>query len=267
MQTQPTTLQIIPPGPYDTYFGGKSGSGVTQTIINHIRPHDVYCELFLGNGSVFRHKKLATNSILMDASRQVFSDWFSLLSADHFTQNLELNYGDATEFLASYTFADNLRYCIYLDPPYPLSSRRAAREVYECEMMDDDHRQLLQVIRYLPDNVDVLISTYENPIYTEWLHDWHLVTFQAQTRQGPATEHLYMNYVPDGQLHDYRYLGADRTDRQRIRRKIAREVARLRRLPTAERNAIVSAVLASVAERSYSNLTPVQTEVTTIDRR
>ncbi|RYC70077.1 DNA adenine methylase [Spirosoma sordidisoli] len=252
MQTYPTPL----PGPYDSYFGGKSGNGVAQTIINHIRPHDIYMELFLGNGSVFRHKRPASVSVLMDASRQVFSDWFDRLLS--FRQSVELLHGDALAFLAAYPFDKTVRYCLCLDPPYPIRSRRAARAVYACELTDDDHRDLLRLVRYLPDNVDVLISTYENPIYADMLADWHLVTFRAMTRQGPATEYLYMNYVPDGRLHDYRYLGTDRTDRQRIRRKISREIARLQQLPPAERNAIVTAVsaLASAASTSYPAAKP-----------
>ncbi len=247
MQTQSTTH----PGPYSTYYGGKAGAGVAQTIINHIRPHDVYMELFLGNCAVFRAKKPALDNTINDLDITVWSGWIDHRKAGHVPANTTITSVDAIDFLAGYPFLTQLRYCIYLDPPYPIHSRRAGREQYACEMRDDDHRQLLKVIRYLPDNVDVLISTYENSIYAKLLADWHLVTFQAQTRQGMATEYLYMNYVPDGRLHDYRYLGQNRTDRQRIRRKIAREVARLNRLPVIERNAIVAAVLASVATTDY----------------
>ncbi|MBO0950876.1 DNA adenine methylase [Fibrella forsythiae] len=237
MQTAQATL----PGPYESYYGGKGASGAAQTIINHIRPHATYMELFVGNGTVFRCKKPATTTILNDLNNFVFDDWRST-GFEFMNSTIDFWNRDATDILATYQFQGDLQYCVYLDPPYPISSRSEGKERYECEMTDDDHRELLNVLRYLPDNVDVLISTYKNPIYAELLHDWHLVTFQAMTRRGPATEYLYMNYVPDGRLHDYRYLGADRTDRQRIRRKIRREIARLKNLPVAERNAIINAV-------------------------
>jgi hypothetical protein len=36
-----------------SYPGGKSGSGVYQTLINLMPPHDIYIEPFLGMGGVF----------------------------------------------------------------------------------------------------------------------------------------------------------------------------------------------------------------------
>lgn len=221
---------------FTTYYGGKSGSGVSQQIINEIRPHDIYMELFLGNGAVYRLKKPAQTSVLNDLDPVVVNEWSR--------SNIDVYNLPAVEFLRSYSFRSGLRYCIYLDPPYPISSRRTARPVYNCEMTDDQHRELLTVVCGLPGNIDVLLSTYENPIYTELLSDWRLKTFTGQTRNGPATEYLYMNYQnPSGMLHDYRYLGDDFTDRQRIKRKISREVDKLNRLPPAERNAIVNEVL------------------------
>ena len=224
--------------PFDTYFGGKNASGVYHHIINEIRPHDVYIEPCLGNGTIFRYKKPATYNVLNDMDKWVVKRW-KLINIDVFNNG-------AVELLTSYTFNPDLRYCIYLDPPYPLHSRKSQRLVYNCEMSDEQHERLLDTILALPENVDVLISTYQNELYESRLADWRLKTFTAQTRQGTATEYLYMNYQnPTGLLHDYRYLGTDFIDRQRIKRKIAREVAKLQNLPPAERNAILSEVASS----------------------
>lgn len=38
--------------PFETYFGGKAGSGTYQTIINQIPPHRVYIEPFVGGGAI-----------------------------------------------------------------------------------------------------------------------------------------------------------------------------------------------------------------------
>ncbi|GAB3754655.1 DNA adenine methylase [Spirosoma pomorum] len=221
---------------FSTYYGGKFGAGVSQQIINEIRPHDVYMELFLGNGAVYRLKKPAKTSVLNDLDPVVVREWNRT--------GIDVSNLPAVELLRSYSFQPGLRYCIYLDPPYPISSRRTARPVYNCEMTDEDHRELLKVVCDLPANVDVLLSTYENPVYADYLVDWRLKTFTGQTRNGPAVEYLYMNFQnPDGLLHDYRYLGNDFTERQRIKRKISREVDKLNRLPPAERNAIINEVL------------------------
>ena len=42
-----------------SYFGGKSGAGVFQTLINLMPPHEVYIEPFLGGGAVMRLKRPA----------------------------------------------------------------------------------------------------------------------------------------------------------------------------------------------------------------
>ena len=223
---------------FDTYYGGKSASGVTQQIINEIRPHDVYMELFLGNGSVFRHMKPAAKNILIDLDPVVTQQWGQ--------SGVDVYNFDAIQFLRYQQWDTSKRYCLYLDPPYPIKSRREGRERYACELTDVQHEELLTVIVNLPGCIDVLVSTYENDLYKTYLADWRLKTFSAKTRQGVATEYLYMNYQnQEGVLHDYQYLGEDFTDRQRIKRKIACEVKKLKALPSFERNAILSQVLTS----------------------
>ena len=226
---------------YQNYFGSKNGSGVYQQIINQIRPHDVYMELFAGSGAIVQYKKPAAETIISDIDEKVYNAW---LSSTIDIPNCTVLHGCAIDLLSSFVFLPDVKYCIYLDPPYPLGSRRSDREVYRHEMTDQQHYDLLTVVRSLPANVDVLISTYENEIYSEVLHDWRVHSFKAQTRRGPATELLYMNYENEtGILHQYDFLGTDYIDRQRIKRKIDREIQKLLNLPATERNAIVSAVL------------------------
>lgn len=222
--------------PIRNYFGSKNGAGVSQQIINEIRPHDIYLELFLGSGAIYLNKKPASISIINDIDPKVVKLWEGSGIA---VFNL-----DAIKILQEYIWISEYRYCIYLDPPYPLNSRRSSVATYDYEISDSQHEELLQCVVNLPSNVDVLISTYENDIYKKYLSSWRLKTFSSQTRKGPAIEYLYMNYQnATGILHDYSFLGQDRTDRQRIKRKIAREVSRLKSLPVSERNAIITEVL------------------------
>ena len=68
----------------------------------------------------------------------------------------------------------------------------------------------------------VMISGYWSALYADALQGWHTVSFQAMTRSGkPATEWLWMNYPEPAALHDYRYLGADFRERERIKKRCA----------------------------------------------
>lgn len=231
------TNQVI-----QNYFGGKNGPGIAQQIINHIRPHQVYAEVFGGSGAVLQMKKPAEVNYFNDLDRKVWQAWKDAGSRIDIP-NLYITSTCAIEMLRQWHFHSHNRYCFYLDPPYPLKSRRSDRKVYRHEMTDAQHYDLLDTVRHMPENADVLISTYENPIYAEALADWSCHTFQAQTRKGSATEYLYMNYtIEDGILHQFDLLGTDWIDRQRIRRKIDRKVKQLLSLPATERQAILHAM-------------------------
>lgn len=49
-----------------------------------------------------------------------------------------------------------------------------------------------------------------------------------------------MNYPMPDVLHDWRYLGEDCTDRQRIKRKSERLIEKLKELPVPERNKLLN---------------------------
>ncbi len=57
-----------------------------------------------------------------------------------------------------------------------------------------------------------------------------------------ATEWIWMNYPAPLELHDYRYLGDTFRERERIKRKSQRWVARLKKMPVLERQALLSAI-------------------------
>ena len=89
----------------------------------------------------------------------------------------------------------------------------------------------------------MLISGYWSPLYAAALHNRRTITFTANTRGGrPAREYLWMNYPPPTELHDYRYLGNEKRERERITRKVRTWSAGLLRLPQLEREAILSGI-------------------------
>ena len=63
------------------------------------------------------------------------------------------------------------------------------------------------------------------------------------TRGGTrATEWLWFNFQPPQTLHDYRYLGRNFRERERIKRRVQRWKIRLLKLPTLERHALLTAL-------------------------
>ncbi|MET2901708.1 DNA methylase [Vibrio rotiferianus] len=107
-------------------------------------------------------------------------------------------------------------------------------------MTDDDHKRLLIMLSYLP--CFVIISGYRNDIYDEYLSDWWSVDFQAMTRGGVRTETVWCNFTP-GDIHYHTFAVKDATDRQRIQRKAERWAKKFEALPSAEKQAVFSALI------------------------
>lgn len=135
---------------------------------------------------------------------------------------------------------------IYLDPPYLMTARKSKRDLYFHEFgSEKEHIDLLSLVRSL--TCMIMISGYWSQLYADMLSDWRTVSFQAHTRQGMATEWLWMNYSEPLALHDYRYLGDSFRERERIKRKAKRWVNRFLSLDHLERCAIVSELNATAA--------------------
>lgn len=235
-----------------TYPGGKNGSGVYQTIINRMPPHDVYIEPFLGGGAIMRLKLPARINIGLDldadplvrfgGARSTKSAAAGLAKKGVAGCHFEFIRGDALEFLRGYRrfLGSELVYC---DPPY-MRETRGPRDLYRCEMTDSDHAELLRILKRLP--CAVMISGYFTRLYAVELRAWHSTHYPTMTRGGSERiEWLWSNFPEPVALHDYRYLGSDFRERERIKRKKNRWVNRIRRMPLLERRALLSAIEAA----------------------
>ncbi|WP_241908461.1 DNA adenine methylase [Vibrio lentus] len=223
-----------------SYLGAKSGSGVYQTIINLMPPHDTYIEAFLGTGAIMRKKAPAAKNIGIDINASCVDKFNSTAAIDEsgFTA-ADVFQADAFDFLSSFDFSQSGKTVIYCDPPYVHSTRTSSAR-YENELTDDDHKRLLTMLSSLP--CFVLISGYPNEIYDDYLDDWWSVEFQAMTRGGVRTEKVWCNFTP-GDIHYHTFAGKDSTDRQRIQRKAERWARNFKSLPSAEKQAVFSALL------------------------
>lgn len=219
--------------PDPVWLGSKGGAGVYQTIIAQMPPHRRYIEAFLGSGAVMRRKAPAERSIGIDLDPAAL-DVFQAARPPYPVETLQacaIDWIDRQDL----TPAD----LIYADPPY-LPETRDSRHGYACELTRADHARLLDVLRQC--KARVIVSGYPSQLYSDTLHDWRTLQFQAMTRGGVRTEQIWMNY-PAGAVAWHTHAGRDRIDRQRIKRKAQRWADRYAACPPGERLAILAAIL------------------------
>jgi site-specific DNA-adenine methylase len=218
------------------YFGSKATSGLCQPIIALMPPHDTYIETHLGGGAIMRRKPPALRNIGIDLNRRALEKF-------HCDYPVELVEGCAHRFLAGFEYRG--RELVYCDPPYLQQTRSSVRR-YRFDYEEDDHRDLVRLLKQLP--CQVILSGYPSALYDEWLAGWQSLTLQVMNQGGVRTEKLWFNFRPD-QVHWARYTGKNFTDRQRIKRKAENWGRRYRELPAGERLAVLAAVMAVEAGR------------------
>jgi site-specific DNA-adenine methylase len=213
------------------YPGGKGAA--YQKLINLMPPHEVYIETHLGGGAVMRNKRPARSNIGIEIDSEVVEMW-----ANMHPIGFELAHDDAINYLNNYSFTG--KELIYCDPPYLRETRKKYGRLYTYDYSREEHIELLEVLKTLP--CMVMISGYESTLYKESLQSWQTHCFQAVCHHGVATEWLWMNYNVPVELHDYRYLGNNFRERERIKRKTNRWTVKLQSMPILERQALLSAI-------------------------
>lgn len=221
-----------------TFPGGKAGAGVYQAIINQMPPHNLYIEPFVGGGAVLLHKRPARESYIFDLD----DESLTAISDEARRRRIPVTLAQQScgvAYLERCGWNDS-QTLVYCDPPYVMRTRTKQR-IYAHEMTDADHMRLLAAVKRL--DCLVLLSGYDNLLYRAELADWRLVTFTGQTRGGPREECLWCNFPEPQALHDYRYVGENFRERERIAKKVARAQRNFAALPVLERRAILSALL------------------------
>jgi DNA adenine methylase len=237
------------------YPGGKDGAGVWQRIVNELPPHDVFISAFLGDCAILRRKKPAAWNIGIDLDGSVCSRFVDRVPTGS-AASFDLFCCDAVEWLANAFDLDRLvgpihadgtvgrfgvprdRVLVYADPPYLASSRKGSKKLYRYEMSEERHRALLHVFRRLP--CLLVVSHYPCDLYDKGLAMWRSFTFQAGTRRGAATEKVWLNFPRASELHDVRFLGGDKREREKFCRRRRNLMRRLLELPAVERQSILA---------------------------
>lgn len=90
------------------------------------------------------------------------------------------------------THVDGPEVLFYVDPPYPMSTRRGNDTEYGHEMTDADHIELLEVLKSLQGMV--ILSGYRCEMYDELLVEWQRKDRSTSTNgQGSAVESLWLS--------------------------------------------------------------------------
>lgn len=213
------------------YFGSKATSGLCQPIIAVMPPHDTYIESHLGGGAIMKRKLPALRNIGIDRNQRALEQF-------QCAYPVELVHGCAHRFLADYAYQG--RELVYCDPPYLQETRTSSRR-YRFDYEDEDHLELLKLLKRLP--CHVMLSGYPSALYDEWLTGWQSLELQVMNHAGVRTEKVWFNFTPD-RVHWARYAGKNHTDRQRIKRKAESWGRRYRALPPGERQAVLAALMA-----------------------
>ncbi len=204
-------------------------------------PHETYIEPFFGTGAIMQLKIPAKHNVAIDKDITAGLPAIVRLRGQWPDALFEIHKADAFGYLKG---AFNRETLVYLDPPY-MHSTRTSKCRYKHELSDDDHWELLRILRAMSCNV--MLSGYRNPLYNKSLANWFSLDFQAMTRGGVRTETVWCNFDP-GAIHYHTFAGKNFTDRQRIKRKAARWASRYAKLPPGERQAVLAAILASDPE-------------------
>jgi DNA adenine methylase len=213
------------------YFGSKATSGLCQPIIAMMPPHDTYIETHLGGGAIMKRKPAALNNIGIDLDSRPLADF----TCDN---PVQLVNECAHHFLQHYDYCG--RELIYCDPPYLHHTRTSGRR-YRCDYEEQDHIELLTLLKALP--CHVILSGYPSTLYDDLLEGWHSVELQVMNQDGVRTEKLWHNYCID-RVFWASYAGKNFTDRQRIKRKAANWGKTYQAMPRGERIAVLASMMA-----------------------
>lgn len=221
------------------FVGSKGGSGIAQWLISQMPQHSVYCEPFLGRGVIMRKKIAAEFNIGIEKDAETFRQFQAVGFSE--IPPLCLVLGDALEILPQMTLGQDC--LLYVDPPYLLETRSCKRRYYREEMFDvDQHAKLLALLTET--KARVMISGYWSHLYSQILNHWRVSSKWTTNRRGKSVqEFCWMNFPNGLPLHDSRFIGETFTNRQRIKRKVARWQKKLSGLPMEERSAVVNGLL------------------------
>lgn len=210
-----------------SYFGGKGGNGTYQNIINEIPKCNIYVECMVGGGSIFKNLELPDITVINDIDPGVIEKYNCIGHGN----DIRVYNEDYRKVCNLYDGSDTV---IYFDPPYHFDTRKSKQKRYFLEWDTMDHIAFLDYVSSLKSKI--IISHYPFFLYDNYLQSWRTKEFLSMTRKGQVLEKIYMNFDTPLLLQDYRYIGDNFIDRQRIKRQNQRILNKISSLPHHQKN-------------------------------
>lgn len=227
--------------PLPKYPGRKAAAGQWQKILSEIPRCELFIDVMCGSGyisSLMKNCQIVVN----DINRSVID------KIKYPADNVEFRNEDYQAIISRFDNGSKAR-VFYFDPPYMEETRSYKKPIYKYNWNTDDHKRFLKALQGLKS--PAIVSHYPCKLYDQALKKWRKIAYKSMTRAGIRVENLYMNFPQPVLLQFPGHIGADFTDRQRIKRKIERLIKRLQNEPGQERAAILSSVI-----EQFSYITP-----------
>ncbi len=154
-----------------------------------------YIRLNMGHGFRTNGEKVGWKNDVQGRERSYASrDWCNLpwkvMEAAERLRGVQIENKPAIELIRRFNHENVLIYC---DPPYMMETRHGKQ--YRCEMTDEDHEELLNVL--MKHKGKVIISGYDTCLYADMLKGWNTMVKTAYSQVGsPKREMILMNYDP-----------------------------------------------------------------------
>lgn len=157
-----------------------------------------YICLNMGHGFRTNGEKVGWKNDVQGRERAYSAmDWMNapdkIVQAAERLRGVQIENKPAAELIQRFNYSNVL---IYADPPYILSTRHGRQ--YKCEMDNQDHNELLDVL--LAHKGPVLLSGYDNELYNDRLQGWHREETTCYSQiSSKKREVLWMNFEPQGE--------------------------------------------------------------------
>lgn len=169
------------------------------------RAVNFYTRLNMGYGFRTNGEKVGWKNDIQGRERAYATqDWCQLpekiMQAAERLRGVQIENRPAVELIKRFNFENVLIYC---DPPYMLETRHGKQ--YRCEMTNQEHEELLEVL--LEHKGMVLVSGYDTDMYNDMLKGWYRCEAVAYSQVcSKKKEVLWMNYRND-QMTVLDYMG------------------------------------------------------------
>lgn len=166
-----------------------------------------FIRLNMGHGFRTTGEKVGWKNDIQGRERAYAAqDWVKLpdkiMQAAERLRGVQIENRPAIEVIKRFNYPNVFIYC---DPPYMLETRHGKQ--YRCEMSDEDHEELLNIL--LQHKGYVMISGYDTELYRNMLGGWNRYEKVSYSQVGSKKQEvLWMNYEPMGrQLEFEDYVG------------------------------------------------------------